>query len=88
MLAGMAEVAVRAMEASWAAGHKHVSGLVRPPAAFSAATLLVDASQRAWKVLHLNAAITAMTGGETWKRLYCLHNLQACANHRNTQRVK
>lgn len=64
VLAGMAEVAVRAMEASWAAEHNHVRGLVRPPAAFTAATMLVDASQRAWKVLHLNAAVTAMTGAD------------------------
>ncbi|BDA43374.1 probable serine/threonine-protein kinase STY8 at C-terminar half [Coccomyxa sp. Obi] len=62
VLAGMAEVAVRAMEASWAAQHAHARGLVRPPAAFTAATMLVDASQFAWKVLHLNAAVTAMTG--------------------------
>lgn len=70
MLANMAEVAVRALEAAWAQQHSHVRGL-RAPAAFSAATMLVDASQRAWRVLHLNAAVSAMTGGAVFEHICC-----------------
>ncbi len=62
VLAGMAEAAMRQLEAAWVQQHSHISGLLRPPTAFSAATMLVDASQRAWRVLHLNAAVSAMTG--------------------------
>ena len=56
---------MRDLEATWAAEHCHTKTLLRPPAAYAAATMLIDASQRSWKVLYLNSEASAKTGACT-----------------------
>ena len=60
--AGMAELTMRQLEADSAKEQPGAKGLLRPKAAYEAATMLVDASQHAWKVLYLDSQASAVTG--------------------------
>jgi hypothetical protein len=62
VLAGMAEMTARRLEGPWALQHEGARHLMRPLRAYASAFMLLDASQRAWKILHLNKAAAAATG--------------------------
>ncbi len=53
---------MRELEAEWAQSHVSVKGVQRPPTAYETATMLVDASQHAWKVLYINPQASRVTG--------------------------
>lgn len=53
---------MRELEAEWAQAYVTAKGLQRPPAAYETATMLVDASQHAWKVLYINPQASRVTG--------------------------
>lgn len=53
---------MRELEAEWAQAHVIAKGLQRPRAAYETATMLVDASQHAWKVLYINPQASRVTG--------------------------
>ena len=54
---------MRQLEADWAREHTSIKGLQRPRAAYESATMLVDASQHAWKVVYINSPASNITGG-------------------------
>ena len=58
----LAELTVRQLEAPWALKHPHLPNRQRGMAAYHTATLLVDASQHHWKLLHLNPSAVHRTG--------------------------
>ena len=64
---------MRQLEADRAKELNSAKGLLRPKAAYEAATMLVDASQHAWKVLYINSQATEVTGGA----LHCAHSTGA-----------
>lgn len=74
VLGRLAEMTMRDIEAPWAERHRAVRNLQRGLPAYGTATMLVDASQRGWKLLHLNANASQVTGmradsalpGATW----------------------
>ena len=53
---------MRQLEADWAKSHSSARGLQRIPAAYDTATMLLDVSQQAWKVLYINAQASRVTG--------------------------
>ena len=53
---------MRQLEADWAREHTSIKGLQRPKAAYESATMLVDASQHAWKVIYINSPASKITG--------------------------
>ena len=53
---------MRQLEADWAKSHSSARGLQRSPAAYETATMLLDVSQQAWKVLYINAQASRVTG--------------------------
>ena len=53
---------MRQLEADWARSHSSAKGLQRSPAAYDTATMLLDVSQQAWKVLTINAQASRVTG--------------------------
>jgi hypothetical protein len=58
----LAELTVRQLEAPWASRHPHLPDRRRALAAYDTATMLVDASQHRWKLLHLNPNASGKTG--------------------------
>ena len=74
--AGMAELMMRHLEAESA--KEQAKGLLRPKAAYEAATMLVDASHHAWKVLYIDSQASSVTG-DTQQSALCLSvHLVAC----------
>lgn len=69
VLAAMAELTMRSLEADWALRHCHISHLLRPPSAYAPAVMLLDASPRAWKLLYLSEAASAATGDCTFPNI-------------------
>lgn len=53
---------MRQLAADTAKEHSNAKGLLRPKAAYETATMLVDASQHAWKVLYLDSQASTVTG--------------------------
>ena len=62
MTAGLAELTMRQLEADWAKSHSSAKGRQRSAAAYDTATMLLDVSQQAWKVLYINAQASRLTG--------------------------
>ena len=71
MTAGLAELTMRQLEADWAKSHSSARGLQRSPAAYDTATMLLDVSQQAWKVLYINAQASRVTGASSAKHCSC-----------------
>lgn len=62
VLGRLAELVMRDIEAPWAERHRAVRNLQRGLPAYGTATMLVDAAARGWRLLHLNANASQITG--------------------------
>lgn len=68
---------MRQLEVDSAREQPSAKGLLRPKAAYEAATMLVDASHHAWKVLYIDSQASSVTGDPASTLCSGLH-LAAC----------